>query len=309
MDASAVFAQAGATPPESPRSANVRHAGNVMERLWVLGVEATADPCFGLEVGRRWHPTSFHALGYVALASASLNEALTYLVRYSRIVSAEAVVSLEPHGEHVSLKLAERTAPVPRAAFARQNAVLAGLAAVATLCRVARGSAVTFERVALKQQTPCCRERVESFFACAVLYGAEEDALVFARPELSAPLPGASTELVQLNQGLAAGHLAELESQPFAHEVRAHIARLLPSGRANQQAVARALRMGQRSLQRRLQLENASFRRVLDDTRRELAQGYFKDPTLATAEVAYLLGFSETSSLSRAMRRWGLTAR
>ena len=45
-------------------------------------------------------------------------------------------------------------------------------------------------------------------------------------------------------------------------------------------------------------------RELLDDTRRELAHQYASDGTLSASDIAYLLGFSEPSSLSRAMSRW-----
>src|SRR3954471_22370346 len=80
IDAEPLFRRAG-MPPERLHDANARYPWAAVERLWQLGAEASEDPCFGLEVGRLWHPTTFHALGYVALASASLREALTYVAR------------------------------------------------------------------------------------------------------------------------------------------------------------------------------------------------------------------------------------
>ena len=62
--------------------------------------------------------------------------------------------------------------------------------------------------------------------------------------------------------------------------------------------------MSLRSMQRKLNREGTSFRALLDDTRRQLARQYLGDATMSLAEVAYLLGFSEASSLARAMRRW-----
>jgi hypothetical protein len=85
------------------RDANARYASAAMQRLWAASVEATGDACFGLEVGRRWHPTTFHALGYAALASASLREALGYLVRYCRVVTTGASFHMIDRGAEVDL--------------------------------------------------------------------------------------------------------------------------------------------------------------------------------------------------------------
>jgi AraC-like DNA-binding protein len=68
--------------------------------------------------------------------------------------------------------------------------------------------------------------------------------------------------------------------------------------------VAQALHVSQRTLQRRLQDEGASFQRLLDDSRRELAEQYLAQPNLTLLEVAYLLGFADPSNFFRAFRRW-----
>jgi len=38
--------------------------------------------------------------------------------------------------------------------------------------------------------------------------------------------------------------------------------------------------------------------------RRDLAMRYLQEPEMAICEVAYLLGFSESSALHRAFKRW-----
>jgi len=53
-----------------------------------------------------------------------------------------------------------------------------------------------------------------------------------------------------------------------------------------------------------IELAGTSFRRLVDETRRQLAEQYLKDSTLVVSEIAYLLGFAEVSSFSRAFRRW-----
>jgi AraC-like DNA-binding protein len=56
-------------------------------------------------------------------------------------------------------------------------------------------------------------------------------------------------------------------------------------------------------MQRKLKARGVSFRKLLDDTRRQLAEQYLKDSTLSVSEIAYWLGFAEVS-FSRVFRRW-----
>jgi AraC-like DNA-binding protein len=78
----------------------------------------------------------------------------------------------------------------------------------------------------------------------------------------------------------------------------------LPSGEVSQDQVAPSLNMSARSLQRRLKSLGTTFRRLLDETRRELAESYIDDVETDLTEIAFLLGFSEHSAFSRAFKRW-----
>jgi AraC-like DNA-binding protein len=62
-----------------------------------------------------------------------------------------------------------------------------------------------------------------------------------------------------------------------------------------------------RTLRRRLEAESTTFRRLLDELRRDLALRYLADPRLAIGEIAFMLGFSEVSAFHRAFRRWRAT--
>ena len=89
----------------------------------------------------------------------------------------------------------------------------------------------------------------------------------------------------------------------FTAQVRRVILAELADG-AEEEAVARALHVSRRTLQRRLADDGTSFRLVLEDLRKELAERYLKDPGNSIVEVAFLLGFSDQSSFHRAFQRW-----
>ena len=69
-------------------------------------------------------------------------------------------------------------------------------------------------------------------------------------------------------------------------------------------ASATRLNCSRSTLQRQLQSEGLNYRRVLDATRRSLADAYLREAGFTEAEIAYLLGFSHQSSFPRACQRW-----
>ena len=68
--------------------------------------------------------------------------------------------------------------------------------------------------------------------------------------------------------------------------------------------VARELRLSARTLQRRLTGEKATFQRLMEEARRELARHYLLHSSLELNETAYLLGCEDANSFFRAFHQW-----
>jgi AraC-like DNA-binding protein len=69
-------------------------------------------------------------------------------------------------------------------------------------------------------------------------------------------------------------------------------------------AVAAALHMSPRTLQRRLEQSGTRYSEVLDDVREAQARAWLSDRTLSLGEIGYRLGFSDLATFSRAFKRW-----
>ncbi|WP_022964529.1 helix-turn-helix domain-containing protein [Halopseudomonas pelagia] len=80
--------------------------------------------------------------------------------------------------------------------------------------------------------------------------------------------------------------------------------RLMPEGEVGLPKVADQLHLLVRTLPRRLEARQSSWRELLDRTREQLAGHYLLDPTLTLGDIALLPGFSEQSAFNRAYRRW-----
>lgn len=92
--------------------------------------------------------------------------------------------------------------------------------------------------------------------------------------------------------------------------VEALIRTLLPVTSCDLDVAARSLRLSSRTLQRMLAKDGSSFAELMDAVRADLARHYLGQSKLSIGEVASILGFSETSALTRAFRRWyGTTPR
>lgn len=69
-------------------------------------------------------------------------------------------------------------------------------------------------------------------------------------------------------------------------------------------AVAQAFNMSSRAFRNRLRRYNTSFQELLDKERREQAIYYLRNTDKSVKEIAYMLGFQESSNFSRVFKKW-----
>jgi AraC-like DNA-binding protein len=79
---------------------------------------------------------------------------------------------------------------------------------------------------------------------------------------------------------------------------------LSPVRYSSMQAVAVQLRMTERTLRRRLDGENIKYADIVDDVRKRLTLEYLDTTRLSADDIALKVGFSDSSNLRRAVKRW-----
>jgi AraC-like DNA-binding protein len=300
LDADAIFRQVG-LDPEDLNDPGARYPSSCMSRLWVVAAESSGDPCFGLTAAAQWHPTTWHGLGYAWLASTSLEEALHRLVRYSAAISTGGAFGIRELGDRLRLSM---EAFVETGAGVHPALMDAAMATVVSMCRMTYGSDFNAIAIDLPHEGVGCQTRRQEFFRTSIRYRAPEIALEIDADMARKPLASANSDLAHANERVIADYLAELGGSRMAMRVKARLIDGLASGSLTERDVADSLHMSLRTLQRRLGAENTSYKIVLDETRRELAERFIADSTLTLNEIAYLLGYSELSSFSRSFKRW-----
>ena len=270
-----------------------------VEAIWTWMSDQINDPCIGLKAEKYWHPSASGALGYAWLASSSLRTAVGRLTRYARLVTEGVQLLTEEDGQTFALIIAFNVGKgdIPIQA----DGILAVLTA---LCRVNYGDGLNPVSVHFSHAKPSCDGEFFAYFKCPVYFDAVDNRLVLPIHAMDEKLPGANPQLAQLNDRIMIEYLARLHKDNIVERVKAVIIDQLPTGSVVDSSVAEALHMNVRSLQRKLQLKGTSFKRILNEVREDLALKYIKDSSLSLSEISFLLGFAETSSFSRAFKRW-----
>jgi AraC-like DNA-binding protein len=300
LDGAAIAARAG-IDAATLADADGRVPRAALTRLWELAVEESGDPAFGLEAARHTLQTTFHALGYAVLASTTMREAVERIIRYRRLIGEILQLRLEDHGDASRLVVdvsAGRGVVPPQAV----DAFMAVMVRQARLLQGGRSSpprAVSLERSAPEDDSPYLRA-----FGTTVSFAQPANFLEYARDDLDRRLPSANAELARQNDEVVVRYLARLEQSGVLVKTRQALLESLPSGAPTKPGIARRLGMSPRSLQRMLAGEGTSFTDLLAEARLTLAKSYLDEGRLPVTEIAFVLGFADTSAFSRAFRRW-----
>lgn len=256
------------------------------------------EPAIGLRIAAGIGPQHFGVAGYAGRTCATLADALLRLERYQGLVYDVNPVRVRQDDDHLLLEWGtEHGRP-------GQLVDETGIAALVQLARTICGQALQPSEVHFVNPSPPDLEAYQDFFGCPVYFAQPTTRLALPLSYLHLPLQQADPALLKLLDEQAENVLHQRGHSSFTRSCQQVLIRLLQDGRSNVEDLARQMNRSPRTLQRHLQAENSSFQRLLDDTRRQLAEHYLRDTTIPLGEVAALLGFSEQSALSRAFRQW-----
>ncbi|MCG6944428.1 MAG: AraC family transcriptional regulator [Deltaproteobacteria bacterium] len=285
--------------PELMKQSGGRYRLDNIDDLWRKASEVIGDPCFGLKAGELWHPSNLGALGYAILASNTLRSAFERMDRYHRVVSDEHFMQLHETEEGLTLTLvfSHENRDIPE----RNDAVLA---LIMSMCRLNYIDDLAPVSVTLTHPQPSCSAKYFEYFRSPVVFEAAANSLTLSIDVVDKNLSSSNPQLAELSDQVMIEYLTKLEQDNITQQVKAIIIDQLPSGSVTDESVARVLHMSARKLQRQLQSAATTFSTLLNDVRLDLAQQYVRDQDISMTEIAFLLGFSESSAFSRAFKRW-----
>ena len=297
-DPASLFREAGLDPQLS-LDPNARIPANQIEQLTLKAIDVLGDPCVGLHVVPHWHPSHLGALGYAWLASSSLRTALQRLERFLKLVTAIMTLTLEQRSEGLAVNFAAKSA---FRSLPQRDDFFAGL--VLRMCRLNWGESLAPVRVTFEHERyPCC-DAYGEYFRCPIEFSAAANTIVFASEAVDRPLASGNPQLAQIHDQIIVRYIATLDRNDIAQRTKGAILDRLQTGNVVDDDVAQGLHVSVRTLQRKLSDAGTSFRELVDETRREVAEAYIRDHSVSLSELAFMLGFSDASAFSRAFKRW-----
>jgi len=152
---------------------------------------------------------------------------------------------------------------------------------------------------------PQCPSRVLQKYAHRVKFGQPDHGVMVPARLLDRRPPTADPVLLRIVEQHVYSIIKDRDPQTSpVNRIMEAMSTQMTSGDCSAEAVARELGMSRRSLQRTLGDQGTTFRDLLTEVRRTMAERYLVNTELPMKEIAYLLGFAEISTFSRAVKGW-----
>ena len=278
---------------------NARIKYRDLEKVWRATFEQSSDECLGLKLADYWHPSHLGALGYAWLSSTTLQEAFSRLERYVHMITSRISIRSQTSDDRVSVVI-ERRDIQPNLYFLMDGM----MAVIIKMCRLNAGESMSPQAIRFVHPEPGCIRQFEQYFGCPLKFNAADNRVDFAPAVLEKRLTGANPIIAEASDRIIIDYLSHIDDANVVDRVKAEIINQLPSGNMTDGSVASALHKSTRTMQRELGELDTTFSAILNEARHDLALKYIRDSRLTLTEIAFMLGFSESSSFSRAFKRW-----
>ena len=257
---------------------------------------------FGLWFGNQFQPKDLGLWGYAAISSPTLGSALENLIELFKFHQQCSMMRLANAGK--GLVQLEYQIRDPMIVERRQDAELS-LGMFFNVIRECTGSGWQPEEVHFEHPKPENSREHESAFDATVFFNQKVNAILFSPEILQKRMPNCDLKLMSLTRVCLESLNADTPfSQNLTDRIRNIIRVRLADGYPSLESVAESVYMSPSAIQRNLAWEGLSYTELVEETRKNLAEMYFKQRNLSLSEIAYLLGYSELSAFSRAFRRW-----
>ena len=273
-----------------------------LARALTRALELSGDPGLGVAYGLRLNLASHGILGYALMSSRNGDQLLSLLSRYASLAIPGLVLRRVVDGQKLMLACETK----------------AGVLSREFLTDLVLGTLVSGARALFNRRIPGAEiwlEFVEpahvgryGAFGVPVYFSKPCSALVCDRAFLDMPLSSANPVMSEIGARQCEDMLRAMrERSGIAGQVRRTLLRA-PGEFPNQADMARRLHQSARTLRRRLESEQTSYREIVDEVRFELAQRYLATPELRVAQISALLGYDEVANFRRAFKRWSGTS-
>jgi AraC-like DNA-binding protein len=272
-----------------------------VNRIFLAAAELTRNKNIGLNQGERLSKGFSNILGHILMNCRDLGVAAEKYVQYERIVDETSVSKIQTIDDTVVFSMTNVAKDL------QGNRILSDfkMSGMLSYTRMLSGERITLKEAYFDHSKPQDLSEYQRIFNCPVFFGKPINALLFNKKLLRLPIIEPNKDLLPLFESIAGGTLERMEkSETYAGKVLKIIIKKMNGEIPPVDSVARQLSISIRSLQGYLKKEGTSYIKLVNEVRKNSAIHYLREKNTSIAEIAYVLGFSETSAFNRAFKKW-----
>lgn len=274
---------------------------STQNELWTRVMRELNDPGFPIRIAAESRCEDWGLMGFVIMTAQSGIECMRRAEHFFALLTDTTRWRTFDEAHQVQVRL-ERSCPRTLAVRAQ---VETSVASYYQSTRDCCGTDINALQVAFSHSAPDDTSVHRQFFGIEPTFDAGWDGLRLpASPTKRVPR-FANAKMSEFLLGQAQSQLDNLTPEvALLAEVRAAIECELVAGEPAAATVAKRLGKSERSLRRELAAHRSSFRSLVEAVRSELAEKLLRRDDASITEIAFALGFSDSSAFTRAFRRW-----
>ncbi len=277
-------------------------SGNKQKAIYLLIkklIEVSQDKSLGMKAGKLISPNSFSGLGYLFMTAKNLMTACQRMCEFPLFY--QNVVSLNTKcDEHYFILVIDNNHHEPLIRAIINEASLGVIYQYVSWLN--RENFVECE-VQLNHSSISSLATYREHFHRNPIFQQSENRLCF-------PIEFAKATLRSSDPEHHATWYCQLKekhdkiSQSFLSRAQTAIRNGLKLGNISRPDIAKQLSLSEKTLERRLEKSNFSFRKLTESIRLELAQKYLAQAEFSIEEIAHQLGYCDRNTFSKAFKKW-----
>ena len=243
----------------------------------------------------------FIPLFFMALASSNGLQAIERLSKYKKIIAPINII-VKVERDEVIISIADLHSKNNLSRFGLLNEQLLLL----SILKTGSGSNIIPKRVITPYKT---NKNIIDFLGIEPEISDEANKIIFSLDDLEIPFSTRNNSMWKYLEPELNRKLSEIESPVlFINHLHKELKSAIPSGNYSIEKMSNSLGVSVRTLQRNLANSGTTFKAELQLIQKQMAIQFSLNPILTTDEISYMVGYTETSSFTRAFKKWtGMT--
>jgi AraC-like DNA-binding protein len=257
------------------------------------------EPALGFKIGLCYNIATFGIWGFSLRTCRTLRDALQTALRFLPLSTAYCEITAFEQDGYFGLQMNPQSIP----AHLRQFLLERDMAASIALAKELSLNEIQKVETAFTGAPLADASYIESACGTPPRYQSTYNSIRIPLQYVDKPQPTYDANLARMLEDQCSRQLRQRQSGGIQDRVRQQILGKLGL-MASLDDVAAALTLSSRTLRRKLDKEDTSFRAVVEDERKQMAFQLLRESDMKLDELAAHLGYTDTSSFTRAFRRW-----